>query len=102
ELCAEPFIEADARSIPVEHRPLHPAAAVPHGDLRERPEQRPARAVTAFRGEDEEVLEVERRPAHERGIGEVVERQADGRAAPSADERLEVAPPAEAVPPDPP
>src|SRR5207245_825867 len=52
-------------------------------------------------GQDEKVLEVERRPAEERGVREVVECQADGRATPASDERLEVAPSAEAVTADP-
>src|SRR5438445_7283536 len=87
ELRAELPAEADRGRVPVEHRPLHPAAAAPHGDLRERPEERPAGAVAALRGKDEEVLEVERRPAEERGVREVVECQADGRAADLVGER---------------
>src|SRR2546427_3177237 len=102
ELRAELLVEADRGRVPVEHRPLHPAAAAPHGDLRERPEERPAGAVAALRGQDEKVLEVERRRAEERGVREVVECQAEGRATPAADERLEVAPSAEAVTADPP
>src|SRR3989442_8267656 len=56
ELRAELPAEADRGRVPVEHRPLHPAAAAPHGDLRERPEERPAGAVAALRGKDEKVL----------------------------------------------
>src|SRR5213083_74731 len=98
---AELPVEADRGRVPVEDRPLHAAAAAAHGDRRERPEQRLARPVAACFGQDEEVLEIERRPAEERGVGEVVERQADGDAAAPADERLEVAAAPEAVAADP-
>src|SRR2546428_11023086 len=101
QLSAQALVEANRIFVPVEDRPLHAAAAASHRDLRERPKQRPARAVAARLGQDEEVLEVERGPAEERRVREVVEREADGRAAAPADERLEAAPPPQAVAADP-
>src|SRR5213083_2789761 len=95
------YEERSRRQVPVENRPLHAAAAASHRDLRERPKQRPARSVAARLGQDEEIFEVERGPAEERRVREVVEREADGRAAAPADECLEVARPPEAVAADP-
>src|SRR5262245_11415407 len=97
EARAQLLVEADAGRVPVEDRPLHPATPVAPGDAGQRGEQGPAGAPAPFLGTDEQVLEIECRAGEERGVGEEVEREADRRAPAPADQRLEVAPPAEAM-----
>jgi len=94
---AEGFVEVNRRGVPVQHRPLHAPASPADGDARQGREQGAAGAPTALVGQHEEILEVERRAGQERGVGEEIEREADGRAVALADERVEVAPWAEAV-----
>src|SRR5207244_5287901 len=97
ELRPEPPVEPDRRRVPVEYHPFHSAAPAPQGDPRQLGEQRPAGAPPALFGQDEEILEVERRTSHKRRVREEVEGEAAGGAAPPADEGLEVGPPPEAV-----
>jgi hypothetical protein len=94
-------VHADRRPVPVEHGPLHPSAPAPHRDARERPQERSAGAAAALGRCDEEIFEIERGPRQERRVREEVEGEADRPAGPTADERLEVAAGAEAIPPDP-
>src|SRR5438046_2192470 len=100
QVSAQALVKADRIFVPVEDRPLHPAAAPPRRDPCELAEQRPAGPVAALLGNHEEILQVERRTREERREREEVEREANGALAAPADQRLEVAAPPEAVPPD--
>src|SRR5678815_4816897 len=60
---AEALVEADGGAVPVEHRPLHAAAAARDRDLGKRAQQRLAGAPAALRGANEQVFEVEARAA---------------------------------------
>jgi hypothetical protein len=95
------LVDADRRPVPVQHRPLHASAPPPQRDAGQRPQQRPSASAAALGGEHEEILEIERGARQERRVREEVEREADGPAAATTDEGLEIAPPAEAVTPDP-
>jgi hypothetical protein len=97
----EVTIDADRRSVPVEYRPLHAAAAPAQCDARQRPQQGPSRAAPTLGGQDEEILEVERGTRQERRVREEVEGEADRPAAPPTDQGLEIAAWTESVASDP-
>src|SRR6266545_3945965 len=94
---AERFVELDRRRVPVEHGPLHAAAAALAGQGGQRSEQGPARAAAALVGPDEEILEVERGTGEERRVRVEVQGEADGLALALAQEGLEVPPRPEPV-----
>src|SRR5260370_12788528 len=56
---AQPFVELDRLAVPVEDRPLEPAASSFQRNARELPEQRAPHSMAALVGNHEEVLEVE-------------------------------------------
>jgi hypothetical protein len=93
-------VEADGGPVPVEHRPLHPPAPPPHRDAGQRAQQRQSSAASPRLGQHEEVLQPQRRPRQERGVGEGVQRQAHRPPVHPRDQRLEVSPRPEPMPPD--
>src|SRR4029453_1236785 len=94
---AEPLVEADGRTVPVEHRPLQPSAAAPDRDAGQRLQERFAGARPALLRHHEQVFKVEGRLGQERGVREEVEREADRAAATAAEYRLERPPPPETL-----
>src|SRR5258708_13531612 len=59
---AQPFVELDRLAVPVEDRPLEPAASSFQRDARELPQQRAPHSMAALVGNHEEVLHVEPPP----------------------------------------
>ena len=72
-LGAQAEVVLATRLVPVEDRPLHPAAVHFEGYLGKPSEEGGAYPPAAELLWDEDVLEPQRRLAHERGEGEVVE-----------------------------
>ena len=75
---AERFVEVDRGLVPVEHAPLHPAAAPLVGEAGEVQEQRLAQTAATKLGLHKQILQVEARPGEESGIVEEINRKACG------------------------
>ena len=73
KLGAHGAIEINRRRIPVQNLPLQPLAALLHGDRSHAFQQRLANAQSAKLRQHKQVLKVDARPAHPRGV--VVEKQ---------------------------
>ena len=91
-------VEADRGLVPVEHRPLQPAAAALDGQPGQHGQQRLADPPAAVLGLDEDVFEVEPRLAAERRERREPECEADRLAVHLGDRRLGRGPGAEEVP----
>src|SRR5260370_37489395 len=83
----QPFVEADRVEVPVEHRPLEPAALALDRQARELLEERASDAPTAMLRSHEEVLEVDPGLRQERREVVKEEGKPDGRAILVGDQR---------------
>src|SRR5689334_16105118 len=81
-------VEGDGGRVPVQHGPLHPAAALRQAAARELGEDRPADAAPALAGIHEDILDIELGAPVEGRDAVVPEGEARGCALPLRDQRL--------------
>lgn len=97
QVSAEALVEPNRRHIPSEHGPLHTAASLSHGDVRQRRHQLIARPLPSMARPDEDIFDVQRGARDEGGVCKEVHCHPYRCLTAPANQRAKIGTPAKAV-----